>query len=500
LSAAPQYHFESGETSKLELKARVISGFAWTTAAIISVRLLAFLLNLILADLLAREVFAVIALANIVIGAMDLFSNFGFNRALIYYRGEIKKAADVALTLRLGQGLFLLLIAIISAAKFADYYHAPILKYVVPALGLNFIISAAWSIPMSLMDKELQFKKQLSAQTIPALLQFIVAITLALLDFSVWSIVAGMLALNISQSLLFWMVSKYKFKFAYDKNIASELLKFGLPIFTSSFIWYLVNYSPNAVIGALFSKDDLAAYSFAFTIISLPITEIIYNILNRVLFPTYSQLSQDLPELRSAYQKSLRYIIMISLPLSVGIPLFGGHLFKALYGDKWVAAIAPLQAFGLYAFMRSIAASAGNIFLALGKTKYLLINAAVCCSIIIVLIYPVAGKYGITGVAALFSFAWTFTLVHFLYCLNKTIGVGAKDLLAFSIRPAAAVFISMIPLKLILVTFFNPNSIFILAGTTILIIALFLLLMTRLDHQFRQSLNQSWRSRKIVLL
>jgi len=496
----PQPSSSTGEISDLGLKSRIISGFAWTTIAIVSVRLLTFILNLILADLLAREVFGVIALANIVIGAMDLFSNFGFSRALIHYRGEVRKAADVALTLRFAQGFVLLIIAAASAPAFARYYEAPVLIYVIPALGLNFVISAAWSIPMSLMDKQLQFRGQLAAQTIPAALQFAVAVTLAILDFGVWSIVAGMLTLNIAQSLLFWRISQYKFKFAYDKTIAGELMKFGLPIFISSFIWYLVNYSPNAVIGALYSKDDLAAYSFAFTIISLPITEIVYNILNRVLFPTYSHLSKNLDDLREGYVKSLKYVVSITLPLSIGIPLFGGNLFHALYGDKWLAAAAPLQAFGLYAFMRSTAASAGNIFLALGKTKYLMANAAVCCGIVVGFIYPVAKNYGITGAAVLFSIAWTITLGHFFYSLRKVIGVGVGELFKNSVRPLAAVIIAMVPLKLLGIAIIDLNNIYILAAVAMVSVIIFILMIAILDRQIKESLMQSWRSKKLILV
>ena len=481
------------------LKGHVLSGFAWTSAAIVSVRLLTFLMTLILAKILAREVFAVIALANIVIGAIDLFSNFGFNRAIIQYRGDVRKAANVALTLRVGQGLFFFIAAIVFAGKFAEFYNTPVLRYVIPVLGINFVISAVWSIPMSLMDKELQFRKQLAAQTVPAALQFVTAISLALLDFGVWSIVAGVVVLNISQTIMFRIVSKVKLKFSFDWGVTKELLSFGLPIFASSFVWYVVNYSPNAVIGALFDADSLAAYSFAFTMISLPITEIIYKVLNRVLFPTYSKLSHDIGELKNGYLKSLKYIAIIIVPLSIGMPMFGGNLFTALYDDKWAAAVAPLQAFGVYAFMRSIAASTGSVFLALGKTKYLLHNALVCCTIIVVFIYPVSIKYGIVGVAALFSIAWTFTLGHLLYWMKRILDVGAIKLAKLCTVPLAVSISVMIPIKILGESYLNLNNIFILISFVIAIAALYLAAVSAIDKNFGRSLRQSILKRKLIL-
>ena len=444
--------------------------------------------------------FGILALANIVIGALELFSNFGFGRALIQYKGDIKPAANVALTLRVAQGAVFLIIAIAFAGKYADYYNSPVLKYIIPVLGANFLISALWSIPMSLLEKDLQFRKQVIPQTLPAVLQFITALTMAFLGFGVWSIVCGIVILNVSQTVLFLRISPYRLKFGFDYEIVKKLMAFGLPLFASSLVWYLVTYMPTAILGKMYDTNTLGFYSFAFTFISLPITELIYNILNKVLYPTYSKLSSNMEELRHGYLKSFKYLTIMTIPLSIGIPLFGGDFFIALYGDKWVPAIAPLQAFGVYAFMRSIAASAGSVFLALGKTKYLLANALVCLVTMAIFIYPVSVKYGITGVAILLSFTWTITLATLLIWMRKITGIRIFSMLKLSLIPISGSLFAMIPVKFLLGAFIPLEEIYIFIPAIMVIILLYVFIISAMDKAAGLSIRRSIKQRKLVLI
>ena len=479
----------------------VISGVAWTTIASATVRIFAAVSNLILAKLLAPEVFGIIAIAQVVIGAMELFSDFGIGRALIQYKGDVNKAANTALTLRMSQGFILFLIAFIFAGEFAGYYNTPELRYIVLILGINFLVFAAGAIPWALISKELQFRKLVIPQTLPALLQVITTITLAYIRRDVWSIVAGMVVMNLSKTILYWHVSPLKLRLGLNKIIARRLLGFGIPLFASGLVWYMVYNLGSAVIGKKLEMgmEMLGYYSFAFIIISLPTTEIVY-VINGVMFPTYSLLSDNLPDLRNAYLKTLKYIALAAVPLNIGIPLFGGDLFQALYDTKWIDAIAPLQAFAVYAFMRAFGATAGNVFLALGKTKYMLISSLVCLTILAVFIIPVVDKYGITGVAALFSIAWTITLWLLFMWLKKILGVNFADFFRAIRIPLLASILAMLPLKYIAGRLLDLHNIINLIIVLVFVVIIYIAIIYKLDPVASESMKRSFKERKPVLL
>ncbi len=434
-----------------------------------------------------------------IIGAMELFSDVGVGKALIQYRGDTVKAAKVSFTIRLLQGLVLFIIAIVLAGRLADFYQTEVLRYVIPVLGTNFLVQSIGAIPMSLLSRDLEFKRQALPHILPALLQTSAAITLAVLGYGVWSIVWGMVLFTFSQSVLYWRASPLKLRFRFDTTIAKKLLSFGLPLFASGFALYLVYYIDKAVVGKLLGMRELGYYAFAFTIINLPTTEIVY-LINRVMFPTYSRLGDHLWDLKNAYLKTLRYIALFTLPLSVGIPLFGGDLFRALYGEKWVSAIGPLQAFGVYAFMRSFGATTGSVFMALGKTNHLLYNILINLVLVSIFIYPAAKHTGITGVAGLYSVVWTTATVILLVWLRYLIKITPGELFRNFRAPLIASALTMIPAKYVLGNYISLSSLPALTATVAAIAAAYIILVCALDSTAAQSLKESWKQKKPALL
>ena len=470
---------------------------AWTTMATTTMKFLAAVTDLYLAKLLAPEVFGIIAIATLVIGAMELFSDFGVGKALIRYKGEIQLAANVSFTIRITQGFILFIITAAFAGKLALFYETEELRIIIPVLGINFLIMSMGAIPQALLSKEMKFKQQALPQILPAFAKTCTAITLAILGYGVWSIVFGMVAFFTLQSGLYWIASPYKLRFQFDWGVTKELLSFALPLFASGFVIYLSFNVDRAVIGKLLGMNTLGYYSFAYLIIFLPTTEIVY-LVNRVMYPVYSKFSELIWDLKNAYLKTLRYVLLLSVPLCIGIPLFGGNLFIALYGSKWVNAIAPMQMMGLFALMRAFGATTGNVFLALGKTKYLLANAAINLVLVASFIYPVAAKYDIAGVAALYSGIWVIGVIILLIWLKKLINLKPGSVAGLIWKPLLASAISMIPVKL-LDGVIELSVIQILLPAIIIMILAYFAVVSLLDPVIRSSIVETVRTRKPVL-
>lgn len=470
---------------------------AWTTVSSVTMRILAGISNLVLAKLLAPEVFGIITIANIVIGAMELFSDFGVGKALIRYKGDVQAAANVSFTIRLIQGIVLFGIALALADNLAVYYNTPELKAVISVLGANFLIMSMGAIPLALLSKDMKFKQQALPQILPAFLQMVTAISLAVLGFGVWSIVFGMVVFVTSQSTLYWFASPIKLKLQIRFDIIKELMSFALPLFASGFVIYASFNIDRAVIGKVLGLKELGYYFFAFTIIFLPTTEIVY-LVNRVMYPVYANFSNLIWDLKNAYVKTLRYVFLLSIPLCIGIPLFGGNLFIALYGDKWVNAIAPMQAMGVFALMRAFGATTGNVFMALGKTKYLFANAAISLILVAVFLYPVTIHYGITGVAGLYSAVWVVGVIILIVWLKRLINLNPGDLASLIWKPLLASLISMAPVKA-LSGKIELSTIYILIPAILIMIILYFVIIALIDPIFKKSFIESIKTKRPAL-
>ena len=151
------------------------------------------------------------------------------------------------------------------------------------------------------------------------LLQAVTAIPLAAAGFGVWSIVAGQIAGQAVQSLLFWVWAPHR----PSPRLASwrmlrELGKYGRHITAGNIVALIDGNIDTAVVGRLLTAANVGYYSMAWRLANLPATGLAY-IIGRVMFPAYATLQEDLPVFREVFLTNLRRVGFTSLPLAVGI-------------------------------------------------------------------------------------------------------------------------------------------------------------------------------------
>ena len=120
--------------------------------------------------------------------------------------------------------------------------------------------------------------------------------------------------------------------------------------------------------GKVLGLTALGLYQLSYTLSNLPATEITH-VVSRVTFPAYSKLQEDLPRVRSAYLKVLQFISFLSFPLAGAIFIFLPDFVSIFLGDKWTPMVPAAQVLVMAGLLRSIAATTGPIFHALGKPK-----------------------------------------------------------------------------------------------------------------------------------
>jgi O-antigen/teichoic acid export membrane protein len=68
---------------------------------------------------------------------------------------------------------------------------------------------------------------------------------------------------------------------------------------------------------------------------------------NNVLMPTLSRLVENLERTRQAILRSIRSLVLIASPLSLGLSAVIEPLEELIWGGKWSAAVLPVQVLGL---------------------------------------------------------------------------------------------------------------------------------------------------------
>jgi len=145
------------------------------------------------------------------------------------------------------------------------------------------------------------------------------------------------------------------------------------------------------------------------------------------MFPAFSKIQDDAMAMKRIFFETTRYVSLLSIPIAVATIVFASDFIYVLYGEKWAAAIVPLQLLGVYGLIRSIAANMGSIFKASGKTKWLTYIALWRLITMLLFLYPATKYYGIVGVSALSAVVSVVDFFISAALVNRIIHAKAID-------------------------------------------------------------------------
>jgi O-antigen/teichoic acid export membrane protein len=384
----------------MTLSRQTATGTFWVGVSTAARTFFRVLTNYILARMLLPGDFGLVAMAGLAIDFLQMFRDMGFSSALIYHKGEIRKAADTTFILLILIAIVLVAVALIAAPFVAAFYRTPELTSVVRVLSLNILVSAFGQVQLSLLAKNLAFRERLLPDLVPIVVYGVVAVLLALMGLGVWSLVIANLVSSFLTSVLAWLVAPWwRPRLRFDRQIAKELFDYGVHIVGSSWLVFFITNLDNTFIGRVLGKEPLGYYGLAYSTANLPATHI-SRIIGQVLFPAYSRIQDDMVALRRVFFRTLHYVSLLSIPLAVGMITFAAPFILTLYGDRWAPSIVPLQLLGIYGLLRSVAVNMGSVFKAGGKPNWLTGIALARLAIMGILLYPATRYYGIVGVSA----------------------------------------------------------------------------------------------------
>ena len=196
----------------------------------------------------------------------------------------------------------------------------------------------------------------------------------------------------------------------------------------SQILVFFITNVDDVFVGRLLNPTQLGQYGLAYKLSNLPATQIT-RLVGQVMFPTFSKLQDDTMAFRQVYFKSLRYVSMLSIPVSVGTVIFAGAFIRTLYGAKWTPAILPLQLLGIYGLIRSVAANMGNVFKAGGKPQWLTLIAIWRLATMLALLWPATYYYGIVGVSALSAGVAIVDFIISVVLVNRIIRASVREYL-----------------------------------------------------------------------
>ncbi len=211
-----------------------------------------------------------------------------------------------------------------------------------------------------------------------ALIKTIYTTAYAIIGFAViflkWNILMIGLAYLIGSiiNLLFSSAVCYnkfsRFNLRFDKKYVLRLIKEAYPFAISSIFASMFFNIDVLILGYLRGDQIVGWYSLAYRIAA--ITLIIPSFFNQAIFPLLSKYHEHNKKIFNfAFEKSIKYMLMIALPLALLVTFLAGPVIRFVFGNKFENSIPALQILIWCIVIIYVSSLMVNVINVIGKQK-----------------------------------------------------------------------------------------------------------------------------------
>ena len=443
------------------LKQQLFSGVFYTALAKYSGIVISLVVAGVLARLLTPDDFGIVAIATVIIAFFSIFTDMGISPAIVQNKALTEKdLSDIfSFTLWMGAGLSVLFFA--ASWPIAAYYESPILRTLCQLLCVNLFFASATIVPNALFFKNKEFK-------FIALRSFAVQVASGTAAVIAALNGAGLYALIISpilSSILLFIISLKRYPQHPAMTLGWGALRKIFSYSAYQFLFNIINYfSRNLdklLIGKYMGMSPLGYYEKSYRLMMLPLQNIT-QVITPVMHPIFSDYQDDLERLASGYERIVRFLAFIGLPLSVLLYFTAGEVTLIIFGDQWTPSIPVFRILTLSVGVQIILSSSGSIFQAAGDTKNLFM-----CGLF-------SSILNVTGI--LLGIFWFGTLEAVATCITLTFTVNFAQCywmmyrmtLHRSLRHFAIQLISPLMVSILLIAVLYPLSLMTEGGNIFL--------------------------------
>ncbi len=437
--------------TRQQLDRALIHGVAWTGGLKWATQLVSWGITIGLARILAPADYGIYGLATLYVGFIQLVNEFGLGAAIVRRRDftEQDVAAIGGVTLALGASLWLL--SALCTPIYVSFFHAPSARWPITALSAVFILTALKTLPKSLLSRDLQFKKVAAIDAVEAVIGGVMTLLLALLGWRHWALVGGTLIGGSIGTVVALVLRPHRIRWPASLSEVAPAATFGSHIMLSRLSWYAYSNADFAVVGRRLGQALLGAYSYGWTIASIPVDRI-SGMVGQVTPALFSTVQHDLPEVRRYLLRVTEALALITLPLSVGLATVADQFTVVVLGDKWWPAIGPLALLSVYASARAVTTIYPHVLQALGHSgtamRYNLIGVAVLLPL-----FLAGSHWGVNGVALAWIIGYPAIALPLLRAVLRATDMKLStyfDALRPPLRAALAMAVAVLALRTVL--------------------------------------------------
>lgn len=329
----------------------VVKNLIWRLGERFGAKMVQFIVQMVLAKLIAPKHWGTISLILIFIEILQVFIESGLGNALI----QKKDADDLDFSTVFYFNCVVCgaayLLMFFSAPLIARFYSKPELIPVIRVMSLVLIVSGMKNVQQAYVSRNMLFKRFFFATLTGTVTAAVVGIAMAVMGMGLWAIAAQNLVNITIDTLILWLTVKWRPKKCFSFQRLKVLYSFGWKLFASSLMEVIYLKLRGLIIGKKYSEDDLAFYTYGEYFPQF-ITSILNSSIDSVLLPSMSSVQDSRENVKNMTRRAIKLGTYILMPFMVGIMVCAAPVVRIVLTKEWLPVVPYLRILCIsYAFM-----------------------------------------------------------------------------------------------------------------------------------------------------
>ncbi len=404
-------------------------------------QLTVFFASFVTSRLLLPSDFGLVGLITVFSGFISIFSDSGISLAVIrtpyhntFYRGLNAVSLWIGITLTV---LTLILIYPIAA-----FYKNPQILAPGTVIAFLFIVRSFITVPMAVLQKNLQFARYGKILLISTLCGTVATIIMAYFGLRYWSLVLSQYVTALVNILLLHRQS-LNYPLLVRKAVAIRSFTIARTVIGGLTGFNIINYwarnSDNLIVGKFYGAGDLGIYNRAYMMLQMPLN-LISGLFTSVLFPSMVQFKNAGGNVEEEYYFILKIISLVNLPVALILIIFPEQFVTILWGKNWLAVASLLPYFGLLVMIQTLFFPMASMLVLEKKEKSLILTGWIASAFMIGgIIY--GSTISLISIAAFYSLSYIVLVLPFNLLYNIKRNLHYSGLISFWLPKAILCFI-----------------------------------------------------------
>jgi O-antigen/teichoic acid export membrane protein len=341
-------------------------GITWKLVGQMAIQLTRLMTVAILARILTPADYGTAAVAIALAAFAPQVADMGIGAALVQAETAPRAVRSTAFWAAVGSGVGLFLLMAALANPIAAFIGEPEVAEMVVAGGLTFAAYSLGSASQAVLIREMRFRSIELRVWFGLAVGSVIAIAAAAAGAGPWALVLQQLVYLTTFAAALWWRASWRPALTFSLTAFRELASFAIRVAGGRWARLAELLVLTLLIGRLASVAELGAWTFAMSMVVLPLSLIAIPIAE-VLFSAFSRLRNEPERMSALWLNSIAYLAAVLLPLLLGLMVVSPDLIPAAFGPQWKVAVGLVQILSVSVIIRGLQSWASVYLDAVGR-------------------------------------------------------------------------------------------------------------------------------------